>query len=173
MIRRLLSLLGALFGAAAAQAQPMQDSLVARHDQVAIAAQPDLAALDAWAAAGVTLVVNSRTPQETASLPFDMRQAVESRGMTYAELPIGGRYGADPAMTAELGRLLDETEGGAVLHCLSGHRSAHLYAAHLISRDPEMDDPFDAMGWPRGPEYALVRALIPSPAEENPPRPAQ
>jgi len=151
----------------------MQDAIVARHDRVAIAAQPDLSALDAWAAAGVKLVVNSRTPEETAALPFDMRSSVEGRGMAYVELPIGGAHGADPALTTELSRLLDETAGDVVLHCRSGHRSAHLYAAHLVSRDPQSDDPFDVMGWPRGPEYALVRALIPTPSEENRPRPAQ
>ena len=43
---------------------------VVRHDRIILAAQPDLAALDAWADAGATALVNSRTPEETASLPL-------------------------------------------------------------------------------------------------------
>ena len=76
-----------LFGVA--MSEPNSDSIVSRHGDIALASQPSEADLDAWAAAGTVLVVNSRTPEETAALHFDMRTAVESRGMRYAELPIG------------------------------------------------------------------------------------
>ena len=108
------------------------------------------------------LVVNSRTPEETAALAFDIRAAVESRGMRYAELPIGGASGASPALTGELSGLLSASDGPVVLHCRSGTRSAHLYAAYLIDQDPTISTPFDTMNWPGGRDMGMVRALAPA-----------
>ncbi|WP_417478188.1 beta-lactamase hydrolase domain-containing protein [Maricaulis sp.] len=152
-----------LFGVA--MSEPNSDSIVSRHGDVWLASQPSEADLDAWAAAGVGLVVNSRTPEETASLPFDMRAAAESRGMRYAELPIGGASGASPALTGELARLLAVSEGPVVLHCRSGTRSAHLYAAYLVTGDRALSTPFDTMNWPGGRDMGMVRALTPPPVE--------
>ncbi|WP_417496396.1 beta-lactamase hydrolase domain-containing protein [Maricaulis sp.] len=152
-----------LFGVA--MSEPNSDSIVSRHGDVWLASQPSEADLDAWAAAGVGLVVNSRTPEETASLPFDMRAAAESRGMRYAELPIGGASGASPALTGELARLLAASEGPVVLHCRSGTRSAHLYAAYLVTGDRALSTPFDTMNWPGGRDMGMVRALTPPPVE--------
>ncbi|WP_417490030.1 beta-lactamase hydrolase domain-containing protein [Maricaulis sp.] len=152
-----------LFGVA--MSEPNSDSIVSRHGDVWLASQPSEADLDAWAAAGVGLVVNSRTPEETASLPFDMRAAAESRGMRYAELPIGGASGASPALTGELARLLEASEGPVVLHCRSGTRSAHLYAAYLVTGDRALSTPFDTMNWPGGRDMGMVRALTPPPVE--------
>jgi len=160
MTNLLVSLLS-LFGVA--MSEPTSDSIVSRHGEVWLASQPSEADLDAWAAAGAVLVVNSRTPEETAALPFDMRAAVESRGMRYAELPIGGASGASPALTGELTDLLAASEGPVVMHCRSGTRSAHLYAAYLINQDPEMSTPFETMNWPGGRDMGMVRALTPAP----------
>lgn len=137
------------------------NAIVTRHDNVWIAEQPDLADLDAWAAAGARVVINSRTPQETAALPFDLAAAVEERGMRYVEMPIGGAYGADPAYTQALADLLADTDGPVVMHCRSGTRSAHLYSAHLMSQDPELSTPFDTIDWPGGSDMNMVRALTP------------
>ena len=134
---------------------------VVRHDRIILAAQPDLAALDAWADAGATALVNSRTPEETASLPFDLKAEVEARGLTYLELPIGGAYGASPALAGQLAELLDSTEGDVVMHCKSGTRSAHLYGALLLSRDASIENVFDHIGWPAGRDPNMVAALMP------------
>ncbi len=136
-------------------------AIVARHDTVWLASQPSEADLDAWAAAGARMVINSRTPEETASLPFDLPAAVETRGMRYVEMPIGGAHGADPALTTQLAALLEESDGPVVMHCRSGTRSAHLYAAHLIATGDAGDDPFDTMNWPGGRDRGMVRALLP------------
>ena len=152
-----------LFGVA--MSEPNSDSIVSRHGEVWLASQPSEADLDAWAAAGAGLVVNSRTPEETASLPFDMRAAAESRGMRYAELPIGGASGASPALTGELARLLAASDGPVVMHCRSGTRSAHLYAAYLIAGDRTLSTPFETMNWPGGRDMGMVRALTPAPVE--------
>lgn len=157
----LLASLLSLFGVA--MSEPNPDSIVSRHGEIALASQPSEADLDAWAAAGTVLVVNSRTPEETASLPFDLRSAVESRGMRYAELPIGGSFGASPELTGELADLLAASDGPVVMHCRSGTRSAHLYAAYLISRDPAISTPFETMNWPGGRDMGMVRAMTPAP----------
>ena len=162
MTNFLVSILS-LFGVA--MSDPASDSIVSRHDNVWLASQPSEADLDAWAGAGATLVINSRTPQETAGLNFDLRAAVEDRGMRYVELPIGGASGADPALTPQLTALLQSAEGPVVMHCRSGTRSAHLYAAHLMSLDPAETTPFDTMGWPGGRDMGMVRALTPAPAD--------
>ncbi|GEM_PF-881664 len=137
-------------------------AIVARHDQIWLASQPDETDLDAWAAAGARTVINSRTPEETASLPFDLAAAVEARGMRYVEMPIGGAHGADPSLTSALTEILASQDGPVVMHCRSGTRSAHLYAAHLMSTDAAGEDPFDTMNWPGGRDANLVRALLPS-----------
>jgi uncharacterized protein (TIGR01244 family) len=127
LIASILSLFGANM------IQPDTHSIVTRHDNVWLASQPDEGDLDAWAADGAKTVINSRSPEETASLPFDLRQAVESRGMRYVEMPIGGTSGADHHHTQALAALLENADGPIVMHCRSGTRSAHLYAA-LIRR---------------------------------------
>jgi uncharacterized protein (TIGR01244 family) len=139
------------------------DPVVCRHGRIALASQPSEADLDRWAGEGVGLVVNSRTPEEGAGLPFDMAEAVATRGMQYAELPIGGPWGASPELTVRLGALLEsDTERKVVLHCRSGTRSAHLYAAWLIASGEAPDAPFDTMGWPGARDMAMVRALLPT-----------
>ena len=116
---------------------PSNDPVVCRHGHIALASQPREADLDSWAEDGVALVVNSRTPEETAALPFDLAGAVASRGMQYVELPIGGPWGASPELTARLGALLAANpDTGVVLHC-------------------------ETMGWPGSRDMALVQALLP------------
>jgi len=155
----LLIALLSMFGAN--MSQPESAALVSRHEEVWLASQPNEHDLDAWAAAGARTVINSRTPEETAGLPFDLAAAVEARGMRYVEMPIGGAYGADPAHTRALADILDAADGPVVMHCRSGTRSAHLYAAHLISSGQAGDDAFDTMEWPGGRDNNLVRSLLP------------
>jgi uncharacterized protein (TIGR01244 family) len=141
----------------------LRDPVVCRHGRIALASQPTEADLDTWAADGTGLVVNSRTPEETAGLPFDLAGAVAERGMQYAELPIGGPYGASPELTVRLGALLEaDPDRGVVLHCRSGTRSAHLYAAWLMASGEAPDAPFDTMGWPGSRDMAMVQALLPA-----------
>jgi protein tyrosine phosphatase (PTP) superfamily phosphohydrolase (DUF442 family) len=81
--------------------------------------------------------------------------------MRYVELPIGGTYGASAVLTATLGDLLAEADGPVVMHCRTGGRSAHLYAAHLVDTGQDGEDPFDTMNWPGPRDMNMVRALVP------------
>jgi uncharacterized protein (TIGR01244 family) len=150
----------AFFGVSMSQAEP--HSIVTRHENVWIASQPSEADLDGWAEAGAKMVINSRSNQETQSLPFNLKDAVESRGMQYIEMPIGGPHGADPALTTSLIEILANAEGPVVMHCRSGTRSSHLYAAYLMHQDDNENSPFDTMNWPGGRDMNMVRALTPA-----------
>lgn len=141
---------------------PEGNNIVCRHGRVWLAGQPEEADIRAWADAGAKLVVNSRTPEETAQLPFDMAATVAGCGMKYVEMPIGGPYGANPIHTAELDHLLETEPGHAVLHCRTGTRSAHLYAAHLLATGQAGGNPFQTMGWPGPADPSMVQALIPA-----------
>ncbi|MEM9303568.1 MAG: sulfur transferase domain-containing protein [Pseudomonadota bacterium] len=95
--------------------------------------QPTVADLEALAAEGVTLVVNTRSVAETAGLDFDERAVVEAHGMTYLHLPIDReRAWLSPARVDALGEALAANDGKALLHCGSGYRAAVLLAAHLV-----------------------------------------
>lgn len=136
-------------------------SLVVTQGDVWFAGQPSAEEILDWIEQGVKLIVNSRTPEEMSGLGFDPADICERAGIRYVELPIGGQYGADSQLTLMLAQLLEEHEGKTVMHCRSGTRSAHLYAAYLLHQNPDLADPFGEFGWPLGRDMNLVRALIP------------
>lgn len=136
-------------------------SLVVSEGPVWFAGQPTAEEIRDWGGNGVVLIVNSRTPEEMAGLGFDEAEVSEQAGIRYVELPIGGSHGADPQLTLMLAQLLEEVDGIVVMHCRSGMRSAHLYAAYLRHKNPDLADPFAEFGWPLGRDMALVDALTP------------
>jgi len=139
----------------------MSSSLVISDGPVWFAGQPSAEEIASWGEEGVKLIVNSRTPEETAKIGFDEAAACAEAGIRYEELPIGGPYGANPEHTLRLATLIEETDGTIVMHCRSGTRSAHLYAAYLLHKDPSIEDPFAEFGWPLGKDMNMVRALLP------------
>lgn len=136
-------------------------SLVISEGPVWFAGQPSASEIQDWANAGAVLVVNSRSEPEMADVGFDEAQVCATTGLRYAHLPIGGPHGANPQLTIQLADLLGAVEGPVVMHCRSGTRSAHLYAAYLLHKDPSLEDPFDVFVWPLGRDMALVHALLP------------
>ena len=81
--------------------------------------------------------------------------------MRYETLPMGGSAGIDPDHVERLDILLrNNPDGTVVMHCRSGTRSAHLYAAWLMSRDADLTQPFDTIGWPGGRDMNMVRAFL-------------
>ncbi len=132
-MRRLALLCCTLLSAVAAKAQSAPGQIVAQpENQIWIAAQPDQADLDAWAAAGVAVVINSRSDKETEALPFDFPAAVRERGMNYVALPIGRAHGWQSDTAGQLTDVLFQSDGIVVLQCRTGNRSLHAYAAHLV-----------------------------------------
>ncbi len=138
-----------------------EHALVARDGDVHLAGQPAAADLDAWAARGVTLVVNFRSRAENAALPFDPAAEAAARGMAYVEIPMGGPDGVSPAVTARLTEALGSAAGPVVLHCHSGPRAVYAYAAHLLATGEATPEDIEDLGWPGELNPDVLAALAP------------
>lgn len=97
--------------------------------------QPDVAALGELARRGVRAVVSLRTVKEMADstqVPFDEPAVVDSLGLVYVHVPLGGsEHPYTPEAVAEVAEVLQEFEGAIFLHCRSGGRASHVWAAYL------------------------------------------
>ena len=104
--------------------------------RVLIAGQPDVEALMAFAAQGVTVVVNLRTPEEMAdaeAVPFDEAEVVRKAGMAYVVIPLGGEdYPYSEAAVDQFAAVLQQHPGKILLHCRSAGRTSYLWVAYLI-----------------------------------------
>jgi uncharacterized protein (TIGR01244 family) len=105
-------------------------------DSLLIGGQPDSAAITQLPGRGVTTVICLRTPEELANrsgLPFAEADLVASLGMQFIHLPLDGdAYPYSPLAVDSLARVLRQLRGKALLHCTSGWRASHLWAAYLI-----------------------------------------
>ncbi len=91
------------------------------------AGQPDEAALQVFANAGFTTVVDMRGPGEDRGLD-DEQATVEALGMEYVAFPIAGRDAISFDSARELDSLLEGIDGPVLLHCGSGNRVGALLA---------------------------------------------
>ena len=104
--------------------------------RVLIGGQPDQEALRALPARGVVAVINLRTAKEmgdTSRVAFDESALVDSLGLEYVEIPLGGKDNPYvPAAVESFAAALDRHSGPVLLHCASGGRASHLWAAYLV-----------------------------------------
>ncbi len=115
-----------------AEAEPIE---VHHWDRWRIAGQPAPDDYERQAAAGTVLVVNLRTQPEIDRLDFDPQVEVESRGMQYAWIPMGGDEGYNPEQVAAFADEIEGVDGPVMIHCASGGRARHLWAAYLVEED--------------------------------------
>jgi uncharacterized protein (TIGR01244 family) len=104
-------------------------------EDVFIAGQPTEQALREMRAAGVTTVVNLRTPPEMQrDVPFDEHAVATALGMTYVYLPVRGTadYPYSPETVQRFADVMRTAKGKVLLHCTVGWRASHLWAAYLI-----------------------------------------
>ena len=110
--------------------------VLARSGPIYIAGQPSEADLERFAAEGVSVVVNIRTPAEMDNrqrVPFDEAAKVEELGMEYVHLPQGGDdHPYAPDTVDRFAEALARHEGKALLHCTVAWRASHLWAAYLV-----------------------------------------
>lgn len=100
-----------------------------------ISGQPTEAALRQLRAEGVTTVINLRTPAEMQTgLPFDEAAVLKELGVDYVALPVRGtpEFPYAPSAVDALAAALRDAKGKVLLHCSSGARTSHLWAAYLI-----------------------------------------
>lgn len=104
-----------------------------RDGDVMISGQPTQEMLQELAADGVAVVINCRTAEEAASVEFAEPAFVRSLGLSYVELPLGGKAGYEPADADRLAATLREHAGKKVLiHCASGGRATTLWLSHMV-----------------------------------------
>lgn len=110
-----------------------------------IAGQPTEAGL-AWAkTAGVTTIINVRTPGEMANpaeVAFDEEAHAKALGLTYITVPLGGggQYPYTPDALAVVTAAFENAKGKVLLHCRTGWRASHVWAATLVQQgvDPQV-----------------------------------
>jgi len=105
-------------------------TLQAQPHIVDLAGEPDRAQIEAWRAQGVNKVITLQTPSELSGYGFDAADAIAGSGMIHAQVPTTGQSG--PMTADQLAAVLADTSGDVVIHCRSGNRARHLYAAALI-----------------------------------------
>lgn len=122
--------------------------------------------VDALRAAGVTRVINLRTPEEMQTLGFDESAALNAGGVSYRQLPLGGPdFPYSPELLDAFAAEMAAADGKIVLHCASGGRAGMVYAAWLVKYQGKT--PQQAMrsleslgGWPLPMEKLLGRPLV-------------
>jgi protein tyrosine phosphatase (PTP) superfamily phosphohydrolase (DUF442 family) len=102
-------------------------------DGAIVGAQPAADDIPAIAGAGVTRVLNLRTPEEMAALGYDEAALFQSAGVAYAQSPVGGAAGFSGDVVDAYERERQAANGGTVLlHCASGARAGAVHAAWLV-----------------------------------------
>jgi protein tyrosine phosphatase (PTP) superfamily phosphohydrolase (DUF442 family) len=102
-----------------------------------VGGQPSLVQLEAIQRAGYRTVVSLRTSAETGD--EGERARVERLGMKFVSIPVAGPEELTEANARTLSKALDERDAlPAVVHCLSGQRSAALLGleAFVVDRKP-------------------------------------
>jgi len=110
--------------------------VLAQSDNIFISGQPDADSFAKLKSEGVTTIVNIRTPPEMENrtyVPFDEESVVDSLGLKYIQIPLGGEdYPYTPEAVEKFADALSGTDGKVLLHCTTSHRASHLWAAYLI-----------------------------------------
>lgn len=135
-----------------------------RDGRVLLSAQPTADDLASLKAAGVDRVINLRAESEMASLGFDEPALLAANGVAYSGLPIAGNDAYTTAVLDEFTELMADPKQTVLLHCGSGARAGHLYAAWLVreqglSPDEAMRRVAPLGLWPLPMERLLDRPL--------------
>lgn len=115
--------------------------MIADAGPVYIAGQPTEAALEAMQAEGVRKVINLRTEAEMSNrdmVPFDEAAKLDELGMEYVLIPQGPDDTYTPAAVDAFAAAMADADGKVLVHCGSGVRASHMWAAYLV-REKGMD----------------------------------
>ncbi len=115
--------------------------MIADAGPVYIAGQPSAKALEEMKAEGVKRVINLRTEAEMANrdvVPFDEAEKLDALGMEYVLIPQGPEETLTPAAVDAFAAAMADADGKVLVHCGSGVRASHMWAAYLV-REKGMD----------------------------------
>ncbi len=108
-----------------------------RDGRVFVGGQPDEAAFARFAKIGVTVVVNLRTTAEMDDrerVPFDEAAVVDSLGMEYVHIPLGGDdHPYTPDAVSRFADVLERHDGLVLLHCTVAWRASYMWSAYLVT----------------------------------------
>lgn len=108
-----------------------------RDGRVFIGGQPDEAALARFKEMGVTAVISLRTTAEMDDrerVPFDEAAVVESLGIEYVHIPLGGEdHPYSPKAVDRLAEVFERHDGPVLLHCTVAWRASYMWSAYLIT----------------------------------------
>lgn len=94
--------------------------------------QPDESTLRWLADEGVKMIVNLRTEGEMALVNFDEINLINTLGMDYVSIHIGGMSGYTPEMVDSFAQALQNRKGKVLIHCAIGGRVTLLWMAYLV-----------------------------------------
>jgi len=100
---------------------------------VFLAGQPSTGNLDSLIDIGVTLVINLRTEDEMNHLDFDQVEYLDSKGIQYIHIPMGGAAGYDSEGIQKMGEKITSSDGKVLIHCRSAGRATYAWMAWLIN----------------------------------------
>ena len=115
--------------------------MIADAGPVYIAGQPSETALEEMKAEGVRTVINLRTEAEMANrdlVPFDEAEKLSALEVDYVQIPQGPEETYTPAAVDAFAAAMAEADGKVLVHCGSGVRASHMWAAYLV-REKGMD----------------------------------
>lgn len=100
-------------------------------DNIWVASQPDLEALELARTAGVSTIINLRQDSE---MDWDEAEAVADLGMTYHAVPVSGRAGRLVPEDMERIHAIVKAAGTKpiMVHCASGNRVGAWLATYLM-----------------------------------------
>lgn len=108
------------------------------------AGQPEPAAWQVAASAGITTVINLRPAAEMDGR--DEAAEVAAAGIAYYELPVAGAADVNLGNATALRRLIDQAPGPVLVHCASGNRVGALLALGEMARGDMTQDEALAFG---------------------------
>ncbi|MFK7888184.1 MAG: hypothetical protein AB8G16_15090 [Gammaproteobacteria bacterium] len=117
-------------------AAPYLESKAQRLDDLRyVGAQPGANDFKALKAAGITKVINFRTPPEMEELGFDEPKILQELGIEYINIPMGGDdYGYTSNQISALKDALRPGEK-VLLHCTIGWRASVVTVAYLVQEE--------------------------------------
>jgi len=105
-------------------------------DNLYISGQPDKESFAKLKSEGVSTVVNLRTDSEMSNrenVPFDEKAVVDSLGMEYIHIPLGGTDNPyNNEALVKFGDAVTNAKGKVLIHCTVGRRASYMFAAYLI-----------------------------------------
>ena len=110
-------------------------------DDMFVGGQPTEKAIRELKAQGVTTVINLRSPEEMARIPFDEARLVNELGMKYVYIPMRGtaEFPYSPDGLKKFSDAMAAADGKVLLHCTIAWRASHMWGAYLIQQGVPAD----------------------------------